>query len=92
MTLKTHRSNFRVVIQVDDPIQVTAEYAAKQIVTQVKRHVDYDGRIDIEWDVLCDFCKRDPEPIRYDTNPDEIGRPQCCDEAVAYWQQSKEIK
>jgi hypothetical protein len=89
--LKTHRSNFRVVIRIDDPIQGTKEYAANQVVAQVKRHVDYNGRIDIEWDTLCDFCGADPEPIEYSYKVNEIGMPQCCDKAQAFWQQSKEV-
>lgn len=49
----------------------------KAVREAILRHVDGIGAVNIEWDgeVVCCHCEQIMEP-------DEIGRPWCCDKAV----------
>ena len=54
--------------------------SAQDVIREVKRHVDFDGRIDWDYksEMLCGFCHLTPDR-------EALGEPFCCDEAHWEW-------
>lgn len=82
------RDNFRVVIDVDRQWsfarnlvqqEEVMESRAKDIIKDVKRHVDGVESVYIETDFVCEFCG-------YGWEVDETGMPQCCQKAIDEWE------
>lgn len=70
------------------PDRIEKDYMArcKEIVDQIKRHVDEVDRIDIDFDTE-EFCSH----CNYGWELDENDVPLCCDEAIAEHEQAKII-
>lgn len=81
----TQKSNYRVVIEPKTHIygislsQSTVDMDLKEIVEQVKRHVDNVHSVYIDYDKedVCSDCGREWEL------DEETGEPTCCDSAIA---------
>jgi len=68
------------------------ERRCRDIVAQVKRHIDNIGWIGVEYDVreICEYCGNEWEVNQDPNDPDwELGQPLCCDKAIEEWEKER---
>ena len=88
-----HYDNWRVEIEIpthrvflrDEKSAREAERDADDIVEQVKRHVDHEGGVTVQYDAkdVCSFCGYDWEVVEEGEEDEDypVGMPACCTEA-----------
>jgi len=81
------RSNFHVVVWPAPYWSHSDKDTCKEIMAQIKRHIDDVDRIEIDCDVeeVCEFCERTWEV-------DKDGCPECCDAAQQEWMEYEKKK
>ena len=86
----TKEINYRVVIDVPQHRWIDSKKTqenherlmydeCRQLVDDIKRHIDTEEKPTIESTTVCKFCE-------YPWEVDTEGRPVCCDKAVSEWQ------